>query len=218
MKKEAKFWFYGAVAIVSLALLCCILLFSGGSQARLWPLHSSPVASAAPVGNGATVTSPGRPADATQATGPSLTKTAAALSMSGTSRMAQPVSLIAGHPVEYPGQFAVASVRVDGKNYQLTPNQSGNFPKVFIQPKGLVHVEVAYPQGQAGDAVVLESEDGGGLDGKKTATVTALNNQQSVKFDFQATEQPGIYRVALRNGPDVKVLSFWAGPLPTMRP
>jgi hypothetical protein len=130
---------------------------------------------------------------------------------------AQPVSAVAGHAVEYLGQFARASVRVDGRDYQLTPNQLGNFPRVLIQPKDLVHVQVAYPQGQTGDPVVVETEDGGNLDGRKTANITALDGQQNVQFNFQATSQPGIYHVALRNGPDVKVLSFWAGPEPEVR-
>lgn len=140
-----------------------------------------------------------------------------ALAGSHGAQPAQPVSTVAGHAVEYPGRFAKATVQVDGKSYQLTPNQIGNFPRVLVQPKDTIHVQVAYPQGQPGDAVVVETEDGGNLDGKKMANITALDGQQKVQFNFQTTSQPGIYHVALRNGPDVKVLNFWAGPEPEVR-
>jgi len=129
----------------------------------------------------------------------------------------RPVSVIEGKNVEYPGQFVGAKAEVDGKSYQLTPNQVGNFPRVLIKPGDAVHVEVAYPEGHSGDAVVVETEDGGTLDGKKMANVTTLDDQKNVQFNFQSTTQPGIYHVSLRSGADVKVLNFWAGPEPVVR-
>jgi hypothetical protein len=126
-------------------------------------------------------------------------------------RSSQLVSTVAGHPVAYPGEFAKASVQVDGKSYQLTPNQLGNFQRINIPAKGVVQVSVAYPQNQAGDAVAVEVVDGGQLNKGQMSEVAELDEQKNVQFQFQATDQSGIYRIALRSGADVKVLNFWVG-------
>ena len=99
------------------------------------------------------------------------------------------VSQIGSHSVEYPGQFAKASVRVDGKTYQLTPNQLGTFPQVMVGAKDRIQVQVSYPNGQAGDPVVVEAEDGGTVNGK-TGQLTSLDGQKSAQFNFTTTEQP----------------------------
>jgi cytoskeletal protein RodZ len=129
----------------------------------------------------------------------------------------QPVSIVAGQQVEYPGLFATASVSVNGKDYQLTPNQLGSFPRVLVEPSSTTHVKIAYPQAHAGDSVVVETEDGGQLDNSKMANIATLDDKLTLQFNFQTTSQSGIYHVTLRNGADVKVLNFWAGAEPLVR-
>jgi len=125
---------------------------------------------------------------------------------------AKPVSRIGGHPVVYPGKFAKAEVRTGNQVFELTPNQLGNFQQIQMGPKQKVSVQVAFPEGQPGDPVAIEVKDGGQLDGKQMAEVVALDNQDDIQFQFQTTDQSGIYRIALRSGADVKVVNFWVGP------
>jgi hypothetical protein len=126
-------------------------------------------------------------------------------------------SMVGGHAVEYPNQFADASVHAGNQNYLLTPNQLGNFERVNIAPKQKVAVDVSYPEGQAGDPVSVEVEDGGHLNQNQMAEVTALDGQDSIHFQFQPTDQAGIYRIVLRSGADVKVVNFWVGQEPQIR-
>ena len=123
----------------------------------------------------------------------------------------RPVSLIGGQAVDYPGSFAAASVQVGQANYKLTPNQLGNFQQVVVGPKQKVQVQVSYPDGSAGDKVAVTVEDGGHLNEKQMSEVASLDADHNVNFQFQTTDQAGIYRVALRGGADVKVLNFWVG-------
>jgi cytoskeletal protein RodZ len=129
----------------------------------------------------------------------------------------QLVSTVAGHKVEYPGQFVQAVIQANGKSYELTPNQMGNFERVYVAPKDKVQVQVSYPQGQAGDAVAVEVEDGGNLNKDQMSEVAKLDEQKTIQFQFQTTGQEGIYRIALRNGPDVKIVNVWAGQEPQVR-
>jgi hypothetical protein len=114
-------------------------------------------------------------------------------------------------------------VQVGGRAYELTPNQVGNFQRIYVQPSETIPVEVAYEEGKAGERVAVSAEDGGGVwqgvSGKGEGArgkgaggfVAALDGQQKVAFEFQATEHRGIHRVVLRKGNDVKVLDFWVG-------
>ena len=160
-------------------------------------------------GNG-TVTSANRSTVPTPSARDSSGTAVAADSVTG-STQTRPVSLIGGQAVEYPGSFASASVQVGGSNYKLTPNQLGNFQQVNVGPKQKVHVQVSYPQGSEGDHVAVTVEDGGHLNEKEMSEVASLDTDHNVNFQFQTTDQAGIYRVALRSGADVKVLNFWVG-------
>jgi hypothetical protein len=113
-----------------------------------------------------------------------------------------------------------ARVQVGGRAYELTPNQVGNFQRIYVQPSETIPVEVAYEQGKAGERVAVSAEDGGGVwqgvSGKGqgaggTGTVATLDERLRIAFNFRATEHRGIHRVVLRKGADVKVLDFWVG-------
>jgi hypothetical protein len=212
--------FIGALAIVFILGLSVCLIYiyntsSGFLDHREKQLRTSSSLTKCASGDGGEASAPQHPSPQVVDTASGGVGTSVSAKQAG--RAAQPVSLVSGHPVAYSGAFVAAAVRVDGKDYHLTPNQVGNFPRIDVKTKDTIHVQVAYPQGQPGDAVVVESEDGGSLDGKKTANITTLDSQQAVEFNFHTTEQPGIYHVALRNGADVKVLNFWAGPEPVVR-
>lgn len=123
--------------------------------------------------------------------------------------------LFAAHALAAPSvsKSPVAQVKVGGQVYLQKPNQIGGFPRIEIEPKAKVSVQVNYPAAAPGDAVVVQVEDGGRLqvNGKSAmSTVASVDAQNNIQFAFQATQQLGIYRIALRNGANVQVVNLWA--------
>lgn len=102
--------------------------------------------------------------------------------------------------------------RIPNKIYQLKPNQLGLFDQVSnIQPLQIVPVEVSYPQGKTGEKVILAAEDGGRFDNGKMFSILQLDAQRKVSFNFQVSDQSGIFHVSLRKGNDIKVIQLWVG-------
>ncbi|HEY5743350.1 MAG TPA: hypothetical protein VIS99_12505 [Terrimicrobiaceae bacterium] len=110
------------------------------------------------------------------------------------------------------GDRAIAAVSYAGRKYSLQPTQYGFFDRVLIEQSAKVPVQVTYPDGEPGEKVIVEVEDGGQLDNDSILAVQSLDDQKRLAFVFQATDQTGIFRVTLRKGGDVKTLNFWAGP------
>jgi hypothetical protein len=113
---------------------------------------------------------------------------------------------------ELNGEMAEATVSAGGKNYVLQPNQIGNFQRVYVEPGAIVPVKVTYPEGEAGEKLIIQAEDGGRLDSGKPVNVDELDQNKSLTFKFLLTNQIGVHRVTLRKGADVKTLDFWVGP------
>jgi hypothetical protein len=125
-------------------------------------------------------------------------------------------------PPAVPGQHAVAKVQARGREYQLTPNQVGNFQRMYVEPNQQMPVQVGFPEGQAGDSVAVVAEDGGKLreaaSGKGQGNgdggiglAARLDERKEVAFTFQATKPGGLHRVTLRHGTETKTLEFWVG-------
>jgi hypothetical protein len=114
-------------------------------------------------------------------------------------------------PALVPGEMVAVQVVSGGKSCSLTPDQVGAFPKVNIDARQQVSVTASWPDGQAGQKVVVAAEDGGQVGGSNHPLAFTLDDQRQVAFDFTAGNGPGIYRVTLRKGPDVKTIQFWAG-------
>lgn len=121
------------------------------------------------------------------------------------------VSMVSGHPVAYSGLYSDSRITVGDKTFSSTPNQMGQFQRVYIDPNAKVAVQVAYPDGSPGDPVAVEVEDGGQLSNKKMGAVIKLDDQKTANFQFLAGDQEGIYRLVLRNGADVKTVNLWVG-------
>lgn len=101
-------------------------------------------------------------------------------------------------------------LKTTGVSYHLTPNQSGAFDPVSnIAPMQKIPIEVIYPEGRSGEKVVIEVLDGGTLDQNKKVKVVTLNSQKKISFNFQLATDPGIYRITLRKGEDLKEVNFW---------
>lgn len=106
----------------------------------------------------------------------------------------------------------VKANRALNRIYQLKPNQLGFFDQVSnIQPLQVVPVEVSYPQGKVGEKVILAAEDGGRFDNGKMFSSAELDAQKKISFNFQVSDQSGIFHVSLRKGNDIKVIQLWVG-------
>jgi hypothetical protein len=71
-------------------------------------------------------------------------------------------------------------------------------------------VKAYLPGSQPGDTYILQAEDGGFFPGQKLKGARAVNVDQAgqLGFDFQVSDQNGIYRVVLRSGGSVNVFNF----------
>ena len=77
-------------------------------------------------------------------------------------------------------------------------------------------MSVAYAEAQPGDLVVVQAEDGGVLEGSRTALPFKLDADRRLRFAFKSTREGGIYRVTLRRGFEERRLEFWGGKEPVV--
>jgi hypothetical protein len=111
----------------------------------------------------------------------------------------------------------LAHVTVGTQALDLTPDQVGVFPRVYLEPAQKVAVVAEWPEARTGARVVASIEDGGSLSGGQRVLPLDLDGRSSAAFDFRAGMTPGIYRVTLRQGADAKTLEFWVGPEPALQ-
>lgn len=123
---------------------------------------------------------------------------------------AAPSTNIMDSPIE--GQRAVADISFGGRKYSLKPAQYGIFDQILVEPSSRIPVQVTYPDGEPGEKVIVEVEDGGRLDNDSILAIQSLDDEKRLAFVFRTTAQTGLFRVTLRKGADVKTLNFWAGP------
>ncbi len=109
-----------------------------------------------------------------------------------------------------PGEPAYCTIIANNKTYVLTPNQVGSFDRVFnFSPGQLVPVEVTYPNGRAGDKVVVAVEDGGSVDSKGVLSAR-LDNQKKIRFQFQVFDI-GMHEITLKKDNDIKTIQLYGG-------
>ncbi len=117
------------------------------------------------------------------------------------------------------GENATCTIKVGEKYVVTKPNQIGHFNRVYnIPPLSIVPIEVYYPDGKAGEKVVITALDGGtvleGTDPAKGSIgrSTDLNEQKKCVFNFMLTENSGLFRITVAKGTDMKVVQIWVGP------
>ena len=110
------------------------------------------------------------------------------------------------------GARAVAKVNVKGSETKLLPDQNGEFARVLIDPRETVAVQLSFPEGAPGQQITVQVADGGVLDGKAPGKALKLDDSKNITFSFRANEDPGLYRVLVSKGGDVRQLNFWVGP------
>ncbi len=112
---------------------------------------------------------------------------------------------------EMGGTRVAAKVKVGSKNFNLSPNEAGMFPRVLVPANGKIQISVAYPEGTPNDPLVIQAEDGGLLDNGTVVKQGKLDSNKVISFEFQTNVQEGVYRITLRKGTDEKRLDFWVG-------
>src|SRR5436309_3152424 len=71
---------------------------------------------------------------------------------------------------------AMCKITANNKEYNLKPNAGGYFQRIAnIQKLATVPIEISYPDGNAGDKIVLSVLDGGTLDNAKMVKVVQLD-------------------------------------------
>ena len=113
-------------------------------------------------------------------------------------------------PALAPGTTARAWVQAGEKTTEvLRPNQSGEFPRVYISAGQEVGVRLGFPEKEPGTHLTAAVEDGGKLADGKHALALTLDAQRETVFRFTADTAPGQYRITVRLGPDIQVVTLW---------
>ena len=120
----------------------------------------------------------------------------------------QPAPIVA--PVD-PLGGVWAHVSVGDKTYDVEANRLGMFPRIYVNAKATISVEVDIPRGTPGQTIAIETQDGGLLVGHHLGAYLALNENRRLPFAFRAGTQEGIYRVEVRSGDAFRQLEFWVG-------
>ncbi len=107
---------------------------------------------------------------------------------------------------------ATSTMQFSGKTYTVESGSDGYFPRVNGVPVGgTVNIQVYYPEGKAGDKIVVSPEDGGKVNGQ-LVVVLNLNANKRISFQFTANEQQGLYTILLKRDSDIAVAQLWVGP------
>ena len=109
-----------------------------------------------------------------------------------------------------------ATVHLGGLPRAIYPDANGVFPPVDVRAHQRVLVKVSYPEGTPGEAVQIQTQDGGTLDEDASARIVSLNESGEFSFWFEASGNDGTHRVTVRRGFDEKTFDFWVGTKPAM--
>ena len=115
-------------------------------------------------------------------------------------------------PALAPGEPASAWVRVGAlRTPDLSPNQLGTFPRVYLAADGQADVLVVLPEATRGDQVLAGELDGGTFANGQSVAALTVDEHHAVAFRFQAGQFPGTYRVSVRHAAQTKVVNLWMG-------
>lgn len=114
------------------------------------------------------------------------------------------------------GAPILATVRLGGLPRAIYPDANGVFPSVDVSARQRVEVKLRYLEGITGEAVQVQTQDGGVLDKNETARILSLNERGECTFWFEASVNEGTHRVTVRRGFDEKTFDFWVGTKPAM--
>lgn len=124
----------------------------------------------------------------------------------------EPVASSTGDVASGDASMVASVTDAQGAVRELTPDNLGFFPRVYIEPRQVVPVRVNFADGRRDEVAVVRVEDGGRLEGNAPAKTFNLDDKGSIGFAFQANADPGVYHVVVHRGGDERVLDFWVGP------
>ena len=107
-------------------------------------------------------------------------------------------------------EAASCKITLNQKSFELKLNEGGYFQRLDIRSLDILLVEVFYPNGKAGEAIVAQVLDGGNINGENVVKQLILDNQKMLSFDFHTTSNVGLFRVLLTKGYDQKIVQVWA--------
>jgi len=131
-----------------------------------------------------------------------------------TTTLAADVAAPGGQNPARPPEMVQGKITLAGKPHLYTPNAVGSFPRIQVSPNQNLPAELFFSAGKPGETILVTAVDGGLVDGRPSALRTQLDVANKVAFKFTAGEAPGIYRVTVRRGREVKALEFWVGETP----
>lgn len=110
------------------------------------------------------------------------------------------------------GEMANCRVVINKKTFVLSLNQNNAFDRVSRVPaNSIASIEVHFPQGNAGEVVIAEVQDGGSFEDGSGLVALTLANDKKIHFNFKTGGDQGSYVVTLRKGNDVKTVELWVG-------
>lgn len=96
---------------------------------------------------------------------------------------------------------------------ELTPNDNGEFPRIFVEVGEEVEVRLIYPKADKNAKYAVSAQDGGLLDDGFPTGLVEQGKNQEMAFRFAPSENIGTHRVVVRSSDgNVNVLDFWVGP------
>ena len=120
-------------------------------------------------------------------------------------------------PPLVPGHMARAWVVLPTTDQalQLSPNQAGEFPRIFCGKGERIQVVLQYEGLAPNTALTASVADGGTVDRGKPGASYRADGAGAVSFDFTASQQDGMHRILLVTADgDRKLLNIWAGQPP----
>lgn len=106
---------------------------------------------------------------------------------------------------------AQAIIKTNGVEEELQEVQGGLFPRVLMEPQKTAQVRVRFPDAEKGELIIVEAQDGGRTDQGSFLKKATVDENLEIAFDFTTNQDPGIYRVTLRRGAELKTMQFWVG-------
>jgi hypothetical protein len=105
-----------------------------------------------------------------------------------------------------------ANIQVGDRRIAVRSNTRGEFFRVLVAPSALIKVDLPFFGAAAGEALAIQTEDGGALVSGVADGRVLISEGSRARFDFRAAAHDGLNRVTLRRGGETRVLEFWVGP------
>ena len=111
-------------------------------------------------------------------------------------------------------ELRAAHITFAGGTHVLAPNARGEFPRLIVPASATITATVPFAAAEAGEAIPVQAEDGGLLQGTAAQGNVTVDTEHKVSVAYQVSANDGLHRVTLRHGGESRVLEFWVGAEP----